>query len=79
MTKYVPRYRGNHLYLDRVNFMGNQGQICQLTSTGDLNSWDFATYRSSKNHYDPDMNWMVPGIGHFDGTVEGAMKVEIDT
>ncbi len=24
MAKYVPRYRGNHLYLDRVDFMGNQ-------------------------------------------------------
>ena len=40
MVKYVPRYRGNHLYLDRINFMGNQGPICRLTYTGDLNSWD---------------------------------------
>ncbi len=40
MVKYVPRYRGNHLYLDRINFIGKQGPICRLTYTGDINSWD---------------------------------------
>ena len=77
MTTYVPRYRGNYLYLDRVNFMGNQGPICRLTYTGDLNSWEFAIYKYSKNRYDPD-EWMIPGIGLFDGTVEGAMKVGLE-
>ncbi len=77
MVKYVPRYRGNHLYLDRINFIGKQGPICRLTYNGDINSWDFAIYRYSKNRYDPD-EWMIPGIGHFDGTVEAAMKTGLE-
>ncbi len=77
MITYVSRYRGNYLYLDRVDFMGNQGPICRLTYTGDLNSWEFAIYKYSGNRYDPD-EWMIPGIGQFDGTVEGAMKAGLE-
>ncbi len=77
MITYVSRYRGNYLYLDRVDFMGNQGPICRLTYTGDLNSWEFAIYKYSDNRYDPD-EWMIPGIGQFDGTVEGAMKAGLE-
>ena len=77
IAKYVPRYRGNYLYLDRVDFMGNQGQICRLTYTGDLNSWEFAIYKYSDNCYAPD-EWMFPGLGHLDGTVEGAMKAGLE-
>lgn len=58
-------------------FMGNQGQICRLTYTGDLNSWDFAIYKYSKNRYDPN-EWFFPGSGYFDGTVEGAMKAGLE-
>ena len=57
--------------------MGNQGPICRLTYTGDLNSWEFAIYKYSDNRYDPD-EWMIPGIGQFDGTVEGAMKAGLE-
>lgn len=77
MAKYVPRYRSNYLYLDRVDFMSNQRQICRLTYTGDLNSWDFAIYKSSDNCYDPH-EWMFPGSGHRDGTVEGAMMAGLE-
>jgi hypothetical protein len=76
-AQYVPRYRGNYLYLDRVDFMGNQSQICRLTYTGDLNSWGFAIYKFSDNRYDPD-EWMIPGLGYLDGTVEGAMKAGLE-
>ena len=62
---------------DRIDFMGNQGQICRLTYTGDLNSWDFAIYKYSKNRYDPN-EWFFPGSGYFDGTVEGAMKAGLE-
>ena len=77
MIKYIPRYRGNHLYLDRIDLMGNQGQICRLTYTGNLDSWDFAIYKYSKNRYDPD-EWMFPGSGYLDGTIEGAMKAGLE-
>lgn len=77
LTHYVPRYRGNHLYLDRVDFMGQPSQICRLTYTGDLNAWDFAIYKYSDSCYDPD-EWMFPGSGYLDGTVEGAMKAGLE-
>ena len=77
MIEYVPRYRGNYLYLDRVGFMGNQGPICRLTYTGDMSSWDFAIYKYSDSCYDPD-EWMFPGSGYRDGTVEGAMKAGLE-
>ena len=77
MIKYRSRYRGNHLDLDRIDFMGNQGQICRLTYIGELNSWDFAIYKYIKNRYDPD-EWMFPGAGYLDGTVEGAMKAGLE-
>jgi hypothetical protein len=70
---YVPRYRGNQLYLDRSDWMHKPGQICRLTYTGDLNAWEFAIYKFSDNCYDPD-EWLIPGLEHIDGTVEGAMK-----
>ena len=74
---YIPRYRSNHLYLDRIDYRSNQSQICRLTYTGDLNSWDFAIYKYSDNRYDPD-DWLIPGMGHLDGTVEGAMKAGLE-
>jgi hypothetical protein len=77
MARYVPRYRSNYLYLDRIDYMGSQGQICRLTYTGDLNSWDFAIYKFSDNRYDPD-EWIIPGMGHVDGTIEGAMKAGLE-
>lgn len=76
-TTYVPRYRGNHLYLDRIDFGGNQGPICRLTFTGDLSSWDFAIYKYSDNRYDPG-DWLIPGLEHLNGTVEGAMKAGLE-
>lgn len=70
---YVPRFKGQYLYLDRVGFGGRLSEICRLKWTGDMNNWDFAIYRHSKNRYDPD-EWMFPGAGEVDGTVTGAMR-----
>lgn len=42
-----------------------------------MDNWEFAIYKYSKDRYDPD-EWMFPGSGHVDGTVEGAMKAGIE-
>jgi hypothetical protein len=40
---YVPRYRGNDLYLDRHNY-GSIGPIARLKYRGELTNWEFAIY-----------------------------------
>ena len=73
---YVPRYRGQYLYLDRFDY-GRVGPICRLTYTGKMDQWEFAIYKYSDNGYDPD-EWFFPGPGHIDGTIEGAMKADLE-
>ena len=70
---YVARFRGKFLYLGRKNYFGEVAPICRLTYTGDVQQWEFAIYKYSSDGYDPD-EWMFPGMGHVDGTVEGALK-----
>jgi hypothetical protein len=70
---YVARFKGAFLYLDRIGFMGRPSEICRLKWTGDMNKWEFAIYRHSRNAYYPD-EWFFPGAGEVDGTVEGAMR-----
>ena len=48
-------------------------QICRLTYTGDMEDWEFAIFKYSSERYDPD-EWMFPGSGELDGSVEGAMR-----
>lgn len=74
---YVPRFKGAFLYLDRVGWNGRPSEICRLKWTGDMEDWEFAIYRHSRDFYDPD-EWMFPGSGHVDGTVEGAMHAGIE-
>ncbi len=74
---YVPRFRGAFLYLDRIGWNGRPSEICRLKWTGDMENWEFAIYRHSRNFYDPD-EWMFPGSGHVDGTVEGAMRAGME-
>jgi hypothetical protein len=74
---YVPRFRSAFLYLDRIGWNGRPFEVCRLKWTGDIDNWDFAIYRHSRNFYDPD-EWMFPGSGHVDGTVEGAMRAGIE-
>jgi hypothetical protein len=73
---YRPRYRGRFLYLDRVDY-GIQKFVCRLTYTGRMDNWEFAIYKYSDERYDPD-EWMFPGAGHIDGTIEGAMKAGLE-
>ena len=73
---YVARFRGSYLYLDRSEW-GRIVHVCRLKYNGAMDDWDFAIFKYSKEHYDPD-EWMFPGGGHVDGTVEGAMRAGLD-
>ncbi|MCX6065028.1 MAG: hypothetical protein NT121_04640 [Chloroflexi bacterium] len=73
---FAVRFKGKFLYLDRTD-RGNPSEICRLTWKGKMDNWDFAIYRHSRNFYDPD-EWMFPGAGHVNGTVEGAMKAGME-
>ncbi len=73
---YVPRYRGNYLYLDRHNY-GPVGPIGRLTYQGGMDNWDFAIYLYSRERYDTE-EWLFPGAGQLDGTIEGAMKAGLE-
>jgi hypothetical protein len=42
-----------------------------------MDSWEFAIYKYSDERYDPD-EWMFPGAGHIDGTIEGAIKAGLE-
>ncbi len=71
--EYVPRFKGSFLYLDRVGWNGRLSEICRLKWMGSMDTWEFAIYKHSRNHYDPD-EWFFPGAGEVDGTVAGAMR-----
>ncbi|MBP7962180.1 MAG: hypothetical protein KBG20_17315 [Caldilineaceae bacterium] len=70
---YVPSFRGAFLYLKRIGWGGQPVEICRLKWTGNMNGWEFAIYRHSKERYDPD-EWFFPGDRYVNGTVEGAMR-----
>ena len=73
---YLTRYRGRYLYLDRFDY-GRKGAICRLSYDGDINDLEFAIFKYSSEKYDPD-EWMFPGSGNIDGTVEGAMRAGLE-
>ena len=73
---YVTRYRGKYLYLSRSKY-GSIDPICRLEYIGSIENWNFAIYKYSSGRYDPD-EWMFPGAGNIDGTVEGAMKAGLE-
>tara|TARA_B100000029_G_scaffold508292_1_gene594826 strand:+ start:168 stop:497 length:330 start_codon:yes stop_codon:yes gene_type:complete len=73
---YIPRYRGSYLYLNR-NDAGTQSSICRLKYTGDMQNWEFAIFKYSSETYDPE-EWIFPGSGFIDGTIEGAMKAGME-
>jgi hypothetical protein len=70
--RYVPRYRGKFLYLDREDY-GHISPVCRLEYTGNMKSWSFAIYKYSSERYDDD-EWFFPGSEHVNGAIEGAMK-----
>ncbi len=48
-------------------------KLGRLKWTGDINKWEFAVFRYSREFYDPD-EWMFPGAEEIDGTIEGALR-----
>lgn len=77
-VQYLTRYRGKHLYLDRIDFGRPEKQsICRLTYTGEIDSWDFAIYKYSSERYDPE-DWLIPGMEEVDGSIEGAMRAGLE-
>ena len=73
---YFPEFKGKYLYLKRKEF-GDISPIARLTYTGNINKWEFAIFRWSREQYDPD-EWFFPGVNHIDGTIEGAMKAGLE-
>ncbi len=74
--RYVPRYRGRFLYLDREDY-GRLHPICRLEYKGKMDDWSFAIYKYSDERYD-DKEWFFQGSGHVDGTIEGAMRAGLE-
>ena len=73
-VRYVARFRGPYLYLDRKDFLGDTwAPICRLEFTGEATDWQFAIYKYSRDIYDPD-EWWFPGCDEVDGTIEGALS-----
>ncbi|OIO89724.1 MAG: hypothetical protein AUK03_14035 [Anaerolineae bacterium CG2_30_64_16] len=69
---YVTNYRGANLYLGHERW-GKFWPVCRLTYTGDMEDWEFAIYKYSDEHYDPE-KWFFTGAEEVDGTIEGAMR-----
>jgi hypothetical protein len=74
--QYIARFQGKYLYRDRSD-AGRVGPICRRTYTGEMDSWEFAIFRWSRERYDPQ-EWLFPGSEHVDGTIEGAMKAGME-
>jgi hypothetical protein len=75
-VRYVARYRGGYLYLDRADY-GGRSPVARLTYTGSTDNWEFAIYKYSDNTYDAD-EWLFPGSGYLDGSIEGAMRAGLE-
>ncbi len=74
--QFSVRFRGKNAYLYREEY-GNIGPRARLTYTGDMEQWEFAIFRYSREFYDPD-EWMFSGAGHVDGTIEGALRAAME-
>lgn len=74
--RYIPRFKGACLYLDRDDF-GTIGHICRLKYMGPEEGWNFAIYKYSNERYD-EQEWLFPGSDWVDGTVEGALKAGME-
>ncbi|MGB0930621.1 MAG: hypothetical protein ACPGVB_07590 [Chitinophagales bacterium] len=48
-------------------------KLGRLGYNGKMDNWDFAVFKYSREFYDPD-EWMFPGSGELDGTIEGALR-----
>jgi hypothetical protein len=74
--RYIARFHGKYLYLDRDDF-GTVGPICRLEYKGGKVPWEMAIYKYSSERYDPEEFWF-PGSELVDGTVQGALKAGME-
>ncbi|MDZ7879288.1 MAG: hypothetical protein U5L45_16520 [Saprospiraceae bacterium] len=61
------------LFLPTDNAPELETKIGRLTWTGDMDSWDFAVYKYSRDSYDPD-EWFFPGREKLNGTVQSVLE-----
>ena len=47
-------------------------KLGRLKYNGQIDNWDFAVFKYSREFYDPD-EWMFPGAEELDGTIESAL------
>ena len=73
---FVVRYRGDGAYFDFCDY-GRLGPRYRLLYRGQMDNWEFAIYKYSRNGYDPD-EWFFPGSNHVDGTVTGALRAGLE-
>jgi len=73
---YIAKVKGEFLFLKRHEY-GKISPVARLTYTGDMEKWEFAIFKWTREQYDPD-EWLFPGAGLFDGTIEGAMKAGLE-
>jgi len=75
-SRYVPRFKGKYLYLDRDD-SGEVGHVCRLEYAGPKQGWYFAIYKYSDDKYDAE-DWFFPGNDLVDGTVKGALAAGME-
>lgn len=73
---YTTKYKGEYLYLNRAEYGGNS-PICRLKYNGKIDNWGFAIYKYSDGGYDSE-EWFFPGSEEVDGTIEGALRAELE-
>jgi len=73
---YFAEIKGHFLYLKRHEY-GKISPVARLTYTGDIKKWEFAIFKWTREQYDPD-EWLFPGAGLFDGTIDGAMRAGLE-
>ncbi len=71
-ARYIARFQGRILYLDRVA-NGQKEPVCCMEYIKEIDKWEFALFKWSTEIYDPD-EFMFSGSEFVDGTVEGAMR-----
>lgn len=52
-------------------------KLGRLKYNGQMDNWDFAVFRYSREFYDAD-EFMFPGAGELDGSIEGALRAGLE-
>ena len=54
-----------------------QTKLGRLKYNGQMDNWDFAVFKYSREFYDAD-DWMFPGAMNLNGTIRGALSTGIE-